>query len=169
MASGFIYNIEEKIENLGISESDFYENIGELNVDYVEQVDQLKAKQLMSDFAKRLEIMGFTVTPHSYEDWDTAHHDIYKLETGSAEQVKAIQKAYFGHRLERLEAATKALDAERFCSDVGYAMDLRDLICDASGDVVSSRTDTIVEMDRFIRYLQPDKVYYLGDDVVLMH
>lgn len=169
MARGYIYNIEERTDNLGLSECTFHDRLIDLGIDYVQQQAPEEAKERLDAFAKRLVNLGLTVIPITYEDWDGNTRDGYRMETGTPEQVKAAQRKFFRLRIDELKDMVLHLDEDRFCSDQGYAQDIKSLVKDDYDDVVSSMTDEAQTMDRFIRYLEPGKTLYIGAEVILMH
>lgn len=166
---GYIYNIEADPDNLGITESQFYEHVDALGADYVQDVDPDQAAQLVKDFAEELRKCGFLVTPFQYEDDLGETRDGFMLETGSMHQLRTAQAAYFGPRMKQLKEAVRDIDPIRFCSDGGYAIELRNMIVNPYADVVHSQNDTCKDLDDFIRDLVEGEVLYIGPDVVLMH
>lgn len=155
MTRGYIFEITDKKnkKSLGtMDESDFC-NMSGREFSYVENVPEDERISLVHGLLDRLiDNYGFTAG----EDNSGTQ---FLIATSKAKQN------YFAEALKEVKKIVTSMSLERFSENVDF---LQYLIEDTDGDAVFFDGSLYRSFDHFVRKMETDKKYYIGN-VVLMH
>lgn len=170
MSRGVMYHIghETEIGNyVPIDESEFYEEISALGVDYVQNQHPENAKVSVSNLVQRLWAVGFKVKLTTDPDLE----GFYLFQTGSEAELTACKAAYFKSAFESMKQMVNTMSLETFASDGGEEYMLRSLINNKMGDAVyyGAYLEEVYSLDSFIRKLTPNTGYYIAPETIYMH
>lgn len=174
MARGYIYHIVTDPDNLGnMSASNFYEDIDALCVEFVEDSDPAIAAQNTNSFASMLANSGFLIRPDTDSESQDREVAAFILETGGQHHLDECRKRYFKPLLDALKQEVASMDLDTFVSERCNTYSLKSKINDDYGDAVYLDTTdyggVLYTMHEFIRGLEPNMVYYVAQNTVLMH
>jgi hypothetical protein len=159
MARGYIYEISDDLDKFSVNcmdESDFYEDLGSLCIDFVRDVEAETAENYVCEFLKRIGA-----------DWTLENEDV--CEDGAVYSFvmsDSLKRAFFIQRFETAQELIEEMTLDEFACEDPYK--LRSVIYDDYGDVVYYN-GCLYNLDAFIRSAIPGKRYYVGTRVVFMH
>ena len=169
MGRGYMYEIEEQIHHIGaMDESDFYEEIPALHIDYVQNMSLENQELIRDSFSFTLQSHGASVksvTPDA-SDKDLFPHGVYAISNLS----EAFKRNFFAERFNTMKKLAAEITLDQFASNASNDIArylLEKAITDEYGDMVYYQ-GTYYTVDYFIRNADPTKTYYLGN-VVFLH
>lgn len=166
MARGHIFYVTENPRrDFAFGESDYYDKLDILNVDYVRDMSPEQSQEAVRLLRKRLQGIGAMVGE------DVPEGFAFSFRFGDAENAKHL---HFAERLEEFKRRAAGLTLDEV---VQHAPALDYLLDDGHEDMVcyvESFDDGYVKaditVDDFIRRLKPGDIpYYVYDRVILIH
>lgn len=160
MARGNIYYItKDKDRDISFTESDYYDKLDALCLDYVKDQDEEESEAPIGWLRDMLSGLGAAVT-------EGAGDFAFSFSFGGVEKM---QQEYFRPKLEELKKQAEALT---LFSVIRSAPCLDQILDNDCGDLVTlaeDGRDTDITVDDFIRRIKPGTVYYVYNKVILMH
>lgn len=170
MSRGIMYHVgtERGIgDYTAMDESDFYESLGALGVDYVKNQHAENAKESVQNLVSRLCNAGFKgklATDPDYEGF-------YFFDTGSKDELLVCKSKYFAGAFASLQKMVNEMALATFASDGSEEFVLRSLISNEAGDAVyfGEYLEAAYSLDSFVRKLEPNITYYITPETVYLH
>lgn len=174
MGRGYIYEIADDLDDIGVlDESDFYDDLGALGIDYVKNVESEEQQIIRESFAEEFKRFGATVklvkadTPEDPEGFPDGVYVVSGIN-------KSFKEKYFKERYEEMKRLVESITLEQFATNLSQTplYDIKRAMFRDYDDVVSQNENGCHygwnTLDYFIRTADPEKKYYIGR-VVFMH
>lgn len=173
MARGTMFHITNDPDNLGtMCASEFYEDVGSLHVEFVDDDQKEIADQNTECLAKMLEACGFPIFPDdepANEDYKPA---AFIIRTGGDDSLTAAKMRFFQPLLESLKKEVSELDLKTFatagCNTYSLIYKINDDYSDAVYLETGEYGGSVYTMHEFIRNMDPDATYYVAANTVRM-
>lgn len=162
MGRGTIYYVTtNKYNGVDFDESDYYDDLSALQVDYVENESKENSEVSLSCLRKTLQEMG-AITGYGKSNGHFAFSFCFS-------KLEKAQQKYFKPKLEKLKKQVEDLTL----FDVIKSAPCLDFIMDNDcGDLIELHdhpTSVRITLDNFIRILKPGVTYYVYEKVIFMH
>lgn len=162
-----------------MDESDFYDRVDALEVDYVQNDSAETAAQEIARLRTNLEKAGFgLVLPNGNGEWpgdievDACAPPAFGFVTDSRDALDTARINWFARDLAELKAKVAALTPREFACDTAAAARIVELTSDTCGDAVYLDMGTgpaLYTVPVFMRNLEPGRTYYVAANTVTMH
>ncbi len=170
MSRGTMFHVVTDPDCLGaMSESDFYEDLGSLGVDYVQDQDPDRSATATGKLRDLIAGAGFRLAAAGEEYEDGA---AFAFRADTPDELDAAKQNWFRDGLEALKRKTAAIDLKTYAADTGAVYDLKQLLDDTDGDAVYLDMGTgpaVYTLDYFVRNLEHGRTYYVDRVTVYMH
>lgn len=173
MARGTMFHITHSPEDASsMSESDFYQDLDSLGVDFVRDNEPDVSKEEIDSLVERLRKAGFIIETYIPEDEHEEPMDPAPvIITGNADSLEECKMNYFKNAFKVMQEKASAMTLKQFSSDTLDTYELRMMIENTMGDAVyyGDPYEAPYSMDGFIRRLEPNRKYYIDPNTVFMH
>lgn len=151
------YITKKKDEDIQFDESDYYDRLDCLGVDYVKNLTKQESQQPLGWLQETLLRLGAVIS-YGYDGKNIAYAFFFN-------KTEVIKQNYFRPKLEKLKEDVQNLTLP----DVVKAAPILDFIMDNEyGDLIVLDGENL-SLDDFIRHIEPGVTYYVHDQVILMH
>ena len=168
MSRGYIYEISDNIDTVGnMDQSDFYESISALEVDFVANIPENQQAELREAFIQMLKSCGAVIRLVTDTDPEEFSDGVYAV-TGLKKKKK---KNFFYDRFKRMKQLAESITLTQFAIDSNDKRSLplyhlKKAIEEDYGDMVYLNSSWYT-VDYFIRTADPNRTYYIGNVVCL--
>lgn len=159
---GYLYEISKDPKDLNSIDPDMFGEFYGREFDYAAYMsDPEQTGKIRKMFLYMLQGFGFQT---NYQDVKDFSKDILQVSMPSV----TARETYFKNRLKELKNDVNKLSLENFASDIGIVSGIIELIEDDNDDMVyNPDTQDLMLLDYFIRTMEPNTVYYIGQILYL--
>lgn len=162
MARGYLYEISNNLDHYPLfshNADSMYTYCG-TEFEYIENVSKHDTLENQENLTELFKQYGFTI---SYQENKDTKYTKYTYVSATI----AAKKNYFANRLRWLKEQIKDVTLKEFSNETTTVHHIQETIEDKYGNAVLLN-DSFYSFDTFIRMMEPDVKYYLGN-VYLMH
>lgn len=158
-----------------MSKSDFYDSLETLCVNYVKERDVDESELDIECFLQSLISVGLFVEQIEVDiekEGVSRTVKAYEIKTGDSQAMEAVKATYFNGRYSEFKDMAERF-TEKYFTDSSKIKAMKSLLEDDYSDCIRLKEDESIEetmtLDRFIRDMEPEMVYYLSPETILMH
>lgn len=150
-------------------------NPGVLGISCAENAPEERAKTELQRFKKALIDAGFCVDPDPWTEDEIAEGltpAAFIINTIDAKRLAQAKQAWFASSYETVKELMAGMTPEVFASDNDLIVKIRNHMEDNFRDMVcldNGGGPRVYNLDRFIRTMEPNKLYFICDQAIILY
>lgn len=162
MARGNIYYISKDVhENVSFDESEYQEKLDIIGTDYIKNMTNEESEPALNCLSTLMYSLG-AIIGYGYDNKEFAFSFRF-------EKTEKVKQDYFRPKLDKLKSEVEALT---LFDVIHHAPVFDNILNNQCGDLITLNDGTYhtdMTVDEFIRELEPGVIYYVYQNVLMMH